>query len=133
MLRGREGDGNTGVGDGEGVVAVSAGHEYVGSTRGLGIVSSTADVLWMSVESGMKGGGVVCEMCMCLARGNVWIRGLGLGLTNPVETRGVLDVCQCLGCGGVCGECYSSTTCRLCHLEPIWVFSFLDSRNLGLK
>ena len=31
-----------------------------------------------------------------------WMRGLGLGYTNPLRTRGVLDVCQCLGCGGVC-------------------------------
>ena len=30
---------------------VSAGH--VGGTRGLGIVSSAADVLWMSVVRGM--------------------------------------------------------------------------------
>ena len=52
------------MGEGEGVVAVSAGHEYVGSTRGLGIVSSTADVLWMIVVSGMRGVGVVCEMCV---------------------------------------------------------------------
>ena len=28
-----------------------------------------------------------------------WMRGLGLGFTNPVGTGGVLDVC--LGCGGV--------------------------------
>ena len=28
-----------------------------------------------------------------------WMRGLGLGFTNPVLTWGVLDVC--LGCGGV--------------------------------
>ena len=40
---------------------VSAGH--VGGTRGLGIVSCAADVLWM------RGVGEVCEMCMCLARG----------------------------------------------------------------
>ena len=36
------------------------------------------------------------------------MRGLGLGFTNPVGTGGVLDVCLCLGCGGVggvCGEC----------------------------
>ena len=51
----------------------------------------------------------VCEMCMCLARGSVggeggeWIKGLGLGFTNPVGTGGVLDVCLCFGCGGVCG------------------------------
>ena len=30
------------------------------------------------------------------------MRGLGLGFTNPVGTGGVLDVCLCLGCGGVC-------------------------------
>ena len=33
-----------------------------------------------------------------------WMRGLGLGFTNPVRTGGVLDVCLCLGCGGVGGE-----------------------------
>ena len=37
--------------------------------------------------------------------GASWMRGLGLGFTNPVRTRGVLDVCLCLGCCGVCGEC----------------------------
>ena len=31
------------------------------------------------------------------------MRGLGLGFTNPVGTWGVLDVCLCLGCGGVGG------------------------------
>ena len=81
---------------------VSAGHEYVGGTHSSGIVSSEADVL------GMRGVGGVCEMCMCLARGGVggeggdWIRGSGLGFTNPVGTVGVLDVCPC--CGGVGGE-----------------------------
>ena len=46
---------------------------------------------------------------MCLARGVVgvdggeWMRGLGLGFTNPVGTVGVLDVCLCFGCGGVGG------------------------------
>ena len=34
--------------------------------------------------------------------GSEWMRGLGLGFTNPMEIRGVLDVC--LGCGGVGGE-----------------------------
>ena len=69
-------------------------------TRGSGIVSSAADVLWMSVVRGMRG---VCEMCMCLARGGVGgeeVRGLGLGFTNPVGNGGVLDVCLCFGCGG---------------------------------
>ena len=32
-----------------------------------------------------------------------WMIGLGLGFTNPVGTGGVLDVCLCLGCGGVGG------------------------------
>ena len=36
-----------------------------------------------------------------------WMRGLGLGFTNPVETVGILDMYMCLGCcgvGGVGGE-----------------------------
>ena len=67
--------------DGGGVVVVNAGH--IGGTRGSGIVSSAADVLVMSVVRMM--------------------RGLGLCFTTPVGTRGVLDVCLCLGCGGVVG------------------------------
>ena len=41
-------------------------------------------------------------MYMCLARGGgcEWLRGLGLGFTNPVVTRGM---CVCLGCGGMGG------------------------------
>ena len=64
---------------------VNVGH--VGGTRGSGIVSSAADVLWMSVFRGMRGAGGVCEMCMCLARGGVggeegeWMRGLGFRFT----------------------------------------------------
>ena len=30
--------------------------------------------------------------------------GLGLGFTSPVGSGGMLDVCQCLDCGGVGGE-----------------------------
>ena len=52
------------MGDGGGGVGVSAGHEYVGCTRGSGIVSSVTDVLGMSVVHGMKGVGGVCEMCL---------------------------------------------------------------------
>ena len=80
---------------------VSAGH--VGGTRGSGIVSSAADVLWV------RGVSEVCDMCMCLALGGVggeggeWMRGLGLGFTNLVRTGRVLDVCLCLGCHGACG------------------------------
>ena len=85
---------------------VSAWH--VSGALGSGIVSSTADVLWMSVLRGMRGVGV-CEMCMCLAQGGMcgaggeWMRGLGLRCTNPVGTGGVMDVCLCFGCGGVGG------------------------------
>ena len=35
--------------------------------------------------------------------GAEWVRGLGLGFTSPVGTRGVWDVCPCLCCIGVCG------------------------------
>ena len=48
---------------------VNAGH--VGGTRGSGIVSSVADVLWMSVVRGMRGVGGVCAMCMYLSRSGV--------------------------------------------------------------
>ena len=57
----------------------------------------------------MRAVGGVCDMCMCLARaaweerGGEWMRGLGLGFTNPVETGSVMDVCLCLGCGDVAG------------------------------
>ena len=55
---------------------------------------TTADLL------GMRRLGGVCEMCMCLAwcggGGGEWIRGLGLGFTNPVGTWVLLDVCLCL-------------------------------------
>ena len=77
-------------------------------TRGSGVLSSTGDVLEMSVVRGVDG---VCDMCMCMARGGVggeggeWMRELGLGFTNPVGTGGVLDMCLCFGCGGVGGEC----------------------------
>ena len=56
---------------------------------------------------------VKCVTCVCVwlgaawGRGGEWMRGLGLGFTNPVRRRGVLDVCLCLGysdVGGVGGE-----------------------------
>ena len=59
------------MGDGRGVIVVNAGHEYVSGTRGSGIVSSAADVLWMSVVRGMRGVGGVCKMGVCLL-GAVW-------------------------------------------------------------
>ena len=75
-----EGDGNAGVGSGGGVISVSAS---MGGTRGSGVLSNTGDVLEMSVVRGVGG------------EGGEWMRGLGLGLTNPVGTGGVLDVCLC--------------------------------------
>ena len=51
----------------------------------------------------MRGVGV-CDMFGSGWRGwreGEWIRGLALGFTNPVGTRGMLDVC--FGCGGVGG------------------------------
>ena len=45
-------------------------------THGSGIVSSAADVLWMSVVSVMRGIGGVCEMCMYLAQREWLERGV---------------------------------------------------------
>ena len=79
------------------MVAVS-----VCGTRGSGVLSSTGDLLEMSVVRGVGG---VCDMCMCFARGGVgaeggeWMRELGLGFTDPVGTGGVLDMCLCFGWG----------------------------------
>ena len=39
----------------------------------------------------------------CGCRGGEWMRELGLGFTNPMGTKGVLDMCLCIGCGGVGG------------------------------
>ena len=42
--------------------------------------------------------------CVCVCLGAAWVeRGFGLSFTNPVGTGGVLEVCLCLGCGGVGG------------------------------
>ena len=35
--------------------------------------------------------------------GREWVRGLGLGFTNPGGTREKSDMCLCFGCGGVGG------------------------------
>ena len=63
MLRECEGGVSAVVGTGGGVVAVN---EYMGRTRGSGVVSSAYDLLEMS---GVVRAGGVCEMCMYLARG----------------------------------------------------------------
>ena len=71
-VRGYDGD-NMLVWAGGGVVAVNAGCQYMGGTRGSGVVSSADDVLEMS---GVRGVGGVCEMCMCLAQGGVGCVGV---------------------------------------------------------
>ena len=52
------------MGDGGGVVVMSAGHEDVGGTCGSGIVSNASDVLEMSVVLGMTEV-VECVKCVC--------------------------------------------------------------------
>ena len=39
--------------------------------------------------------------CVCVLQRGIVVRGLGLGFTNHDRTGGILDVCLCLGCGGV--------------------------------
>ena len=98
-------------------------------TRGSGVLSSTCDVLEMSVVRGVGG---VCDMCMCLARGGVvgeggaWMRELGLGFTNPVGTGGHVSVFWLRWCGwcrwrvgrgvgpgsGAVGWCYVCVRCE---------------------
>ena len=64
-MLGSDADANADVGSGGGVIAVWA---YMGGTRGSGVLSSSGDVLEMSVVRGVDG---VCDMCICLARGGV--------------------------------------------------------------
>ena len=53
---------------------------------------------------------VKCVRCVCvwLGRhgweGGEWVKRFGLGFNNPVRTGEMLEVCLCLGCGGVGGE-----------------------------
>ena len=41
-------------------------------------MSCASDVLGMSVVRGMRGGGAVCKMCMCLALGGVGDEGVSV-------------------------------------------------------
>ena len=59
VLRECKSDGNAGVRAVGCVVTLSVGCDYMGSTCGSGIVSST-------YECGVRGVGGVCEICMCL-------------------------------------------------------------------
>ena len=75
------------------MVVVRPGH--VGGTRGSGIVSSAADVLWMSVVRGMRGVGGVCEMC--LARGGVggeWVVVPTISVYTWWNRQVTNDVCK---------------------------------------
>ena len=67
MLRECKGDSNAGVRGGGGVVAVSAGCEYMRSTHGSGVIFSATDVLEMSVVRGMRGVGEYVK-CIWLSR-----------------------------------------------------------------
>ena len=73
---------------------------YMCGTRGSGVLSSAVDVFELSVVRGVGG---VCDMCMCLALGGEWVRGLGLGFTHPGGTWRKWDMCLCFGYGGVSG------------------------------
>ena len=59
------------MGDGGGVVLVSARHECMGGKRVSCIVSSVVHMLGMSVVLGKRGVRGVCEMWMCVTRGGV--------------------------------------------------------------
>ena len=93
-LLGCEGDGNASVVSGGGVVAVSA---YMGGTRGSGVLTSTGDVLEMSV---VKGVGGVFDMCMCLARGGgggEWVLlGEGMWAACARVWEGGVVLCLCM-------------------------------------
>ena len=80
------------MGDGGGVVAMSAWCECMGGTRGSENLSSSDDVLEMCVVRGVRGVCGVCESCMCLAWGGVGGVGNGFGLFQSCRNRG----------GGVC-------------------------------
>ena len=62
------------MGFGEGVVTVSA---CMCGTRGSGVLSSTGDVLEMSVVRGVGG---VCDMCLWLRE--VWVEKGGGGASG---------------------------------------------------
>ena len=114
-----EGDGNAGVWSGGDVVTVIV---CMSGTHGSGVLSSTGDVLEMSVVRGVGG---VCDMCVCLARGGVdekigwggdregvgresvfWLRwcrwGVGRGLGPGLRAVGWCYIC--VRCESVVGR-----------------------------
>ena len=64
------------------MVAVTA---YMSDTRNSGVLSSTGDVLEMSVVRGVGG---VCDMCMCLTRGGVGREGAEWMVPQSCGDRG---------------------------------------------
>ena len=64
-------DDNAGVGDEGCVVAVSAGCEYMGCTRGSGVVSISGNVLEISVVRWVRGA-VECVHYVCVRLGTGW-------------------------------------------------------------
>ena len=55
----------------------------MGGTCGSGIVSSAADVIWMSVVRGMRG---VVGVCVCLVA--AWVETIGFGFYQSSGNRG---------------------------------------------
>ena len=66
------------------------------------------------------------------------MRGLGLGFTNPVGTRGVWGMCLCLDCGGVEGSGWVVWTMEggvllcLCVIAIFHVFLWFTFCVLGV-
>ena len=93
-LLGCEGEGNASVGPGGGVAA------YMDGTRGSGVLSSTCDVIEMSVVRGVGG---VCGHVYVFGRcWGEWVTGLGLGFTNSegtMEKMGYVSVFWLRWCG----------------------------------
>ena len=81
IVRGCDGNGDSGVGAGEVVVMVSAGCVYPGATRGLGFVSTIDNVLEISVVRGS-------DRCGWSVR-NVYVFGSGLGRICGSEWVGI--------------------------------------------
>ena len=80
-------------GCGECGVQVRCGCGELCGTRGLGVLSSSGDVLEMSV---MRGVGGVCDMCICLAQGAVGgVGGERIGLYQSWRNRGS-GICVCV-------------------------------------
>ena len=63
------------VGSGRCGCGSGAGCEYMGCTRGSGVVSTSDDVLEMSVVRGVRGVCGMCEMCVFATGG---VGGLGV-------------------------------------------------------